>query len=244
MSGIVTNRPLRQALESRGYCQLSAADLSFSGDLWQAWLSLSIDYADLPVDKYLPDGGKYRFRRYGRFRYLPTSGELARLPHINYFQNADINRVTGGYLRRFAPLLDNTFENPFLHELIRFDFLHFPVSASLRESWWEVQVHLIRVIADAAVYGLPTPEGIHRDGAEFVTVHLAELINAAGGEVSIYTDDKNLLNRFRLDKILDSYLFNDADLWHQAEAIRPVDDAHRAIRSILTFDYHLVDDSS
>ena len=37
---------------------------------------------------------------------------------------------------------------------------------------------------------------------------------------------------------MDSYLFNDAILWHAAEPIRPHDPAHGAVRSILTFDFH------
>ena len=213
MTGIVTNRPLRRELESRRYCLLRAADLSVSEDLQQAWLNLSIYYADLPLDKYLPDGGKYRYRRYGRFRYLPCSGELTRLPHSDYVQSAGINRVTGGIVRQFAPLLETTFDNPFLHELIRFDFRQFPVSAGLR------------------------------DAAEFVTAHLAEMVNVAGGDVSIYDDDKVKLGSFRLEQVLDSYLFHDASLWHEAQPIRPADNSHRAIRSILTFDYQLADDS-
>ena len=37
---------------------------------------------------------------------------------------------------------------------------------------WEVHVHLVRITADLNQLGHATPEGIHRDGAEFVTVHL------------------------------------------------------------------------
>ena len=239
MSGIVSSRPLRQELASQRYCLLRAADLSISDELRQAWLSLSIDYADLPPDEHLPGGGNYRYRRFGRFAFLPATGELKRLPHVDYFQSADINRVTGGIIRKFAPLLDTTFDNPFLHELIRFDFRQFPVCAELLHSEWEVQAHLIRVIADDSTLGRPTPEGIHRDGAEFVTVHLAELVNAAGGDVSIYDDDRRLLDSFRLEQVLDSYLFKDAVLWHEAQPIYPIVGSRRALRSILTFDFHL-----
>ena len=97
--------------------------------------------------------------------------------------------------------------------------------------------------ASAGLEGRPTPEGIHRDGAEFVTVHLAELVNAGGGEISIYDDDKTLLTTFRLEQVMDSYMFHDAKLWHQASPISPENLAHPAIRSILTFDYHLAPDS-
>ena len=239
--GLKTDRPLRRELADAGYSLLRAPELWIADELRQDWLSLTIDYSDLPVDGYLPGGGGYRFRRYGRFLYLPDAEELSPLPHVDYFQSSDINRVTGGIVRKFAPLLDSAFDNAFLRELIRFDFRQFPVSPNQQAAHWEVQVHLIRVNADHATLGHPTPEGIHRDGAEFVSVHLAELVNAAGGEISIYDDDKRPLDRFRLERVLDSYFFNDAILWHGAEPIRPINPTHRAVRSILTFDYHLLD---
>ena len=188
----MTPYSVKDELKAKGYSLLRAAALEIPDDLQQALLSLTIDYADLPSDEYLPGGEKFRFRRYGRFRFLPASCELQRLPHVDYFQSADIYRVTGGYLSKFAPLSESSFDNPFLQELIRFDFEQFPVAAEHNEAAWEVQIHLIRVTASAGLEGRPTPEGIHRDGAEFVTVHLAELVNAGGGDVSIYDDDKTL----------------------------------------------------
>lgn len=238
MSQITTTHNIRGDLEQVGYSLIRATELTIPPELLQAWLSLSIDYADLPVDEYLPNNGKYRFRRYGRFYFLPSTEELHRLPHEDYFQDTDINQVTGGIVRKFAPLRDTTFENPFLHEMIRFDFRHFPVAEEMKQQPWEVHVHLVRVTANADEDGHPTPEGIHKDGAEFVTVHLAELVNAEGGDVSIYDNDKNLLSTHRLNQIMDFYVFEDDRLWHKADPITPKDDKHQAIRSILTFDYH------
>ena len=238
MPDISTARDIKSEIRQKGYSLLRASDLRMSDELRQSWLSLSIDYADLPPDDYLPGGARYRFRRYGRFRFSPLTGGLARLSHQDYFQSADINRVTGGIIRKFAPLLDTTFDNPFLRELIRFDFAQFPLEDVQWKHDWEVQAHLIRVTADCSERGHPTPEGIHRDGAAFVTVHLAELVNAQGGAVSIYDDERQLLTTFRLEQVLDSYLFNDAILWHAAAPIVPLAAAHGAIRSILTFDFH------
>lgn len=239
MTNISAAKDIKSDIEQCGYSLLRASDLHISDELRQSWLSLTIDYADLPADEYLPGGARYRFRRYGRFRFSPSDGALTRLPHEDYFQRAEINSVTGGIIRKFAPLLDTTFGNRFLHELIRFNFAQFPieVDAQLREDW-EVHAHLIRVTADFRGQGHPTPEGIHRDGAAFVTVHLAELVNARGGEVSIYNDERKLLTAFRLENVLDSYLFDDRKLWHAAEPIRPATPEYGAIRSILTFDFH------
>ncbi len=239
MTKITAAKDIRSEIAQSGYSLLRADELLISDELRQSWLSLTIDYADLPADEYLPGCARYRFRRYGRFRFSPSEGALTRLPHEDYFQSAEINSVTGGIIRNFAPLLDTTFDNCFLHELIRFDFAQFPIkdAGQLREDW-EVHVHLIRVTADFRGQGHPTPEGIHRDGAKYVTVHLAELVNARGGAISIYDDDRRLLTTFRLETVLDSYLFDDAKLWHEAASISPAVLEHGAIRSILTFDYH------
>ncbi len=238
MPTIATERQLKAEIARDGFCLLRAEELRLSDELRQEWLSLTIDYADLPADEFLPGGARYRYRRYGRFQLSPGSGQLRRLPHEEYFQSVDINRVTGGFIRKFAPMLDSAFENAFLRALIRFDFAQFPLDDAARAHDWEVQAHLIRIVAEAGAPGFPSPEGLHRDGAAFVTVHLAELVNAAGGQVSIYADDRQLLRAFHLERVLDSYLFNDASLWHEAAAIRPIDPRHRAIRSILTFDFH------
>ncbi len=235
---ITTTHNIHDDLVTDGYSLVRATELYIPDVLRQAWLSLSIDYADLPVDAYLPNNGKYRFRRYGRFYFVPTSEELLRLPHEDYFQDTDINAVTGGIVRKFPPLLDTTFENEFLHELIRFDFRHLPVPDATKNDAWDVHVHLIRVTANADIDGHPTPEGIHKDGAEFVTVHLAELVNADGGEISIYDNDKHLLSTHQLKQVMDFYIFNDEILWHGADPITPKNGTHQAIRSILTFDYH------
>ena len=99
----------------------------------QALLSLTIDYADLPSDEYLPGGEKFRFRRYGRFRFFANQRRVAAIASCGLFQSADINRETGGYLSKFAPLSESSFANPFLQELIRFDFDQFPATAEQNE---------------------------------------------------------------------------------------------------------------
>lgn len=103
---------------------------------------------------------------------------------------------------------------------------------------WQVDVHEIRVVASAELQGEPTPEGIHRDGAEFVTVHLVELNNAAGGSVTLYDNQKRPQCSFTLQEIMDSYYFQDPRVWHSAAPISPADPALSAVRSILTFDFH------
>lgn len=235
-----THNEIRETMYERGYIVLDADAITLPSDLTPHWEALRTEYDMLPADEYLPDGGSYRFRRYDSFTFLPETGELMVLPHQDYYQSRDINSVTGGIVRRFAPLTPATIANPYLHALIRWDFAQFPLDdPAWARARWQVDVHQIQVVAGADEQGQPTPEGVHRDGAHFVTVHLARLENASGGEVSIYDDDRRLLTTFTLDHIGATYLFNDRILWHGVTPIQPIDPAQPAQRGILTFDYHL-----
>ena len=236
---ITTTHDIQSEIKQKGYSILLAEKLSMTTEMTRAWDNLRQDYRSLPRDDYLPDNGLYRYRRYDSFSFYPETGDLTLLAHQDYFQSKDINTVTGGIVRKFAPLTDETTQNPFLHELIRFDFANFPIDDSQMVSGeWKVDVHQIFVVANVGAEGHPTPEGVHRDGAEFVTVHIAQLDNTLGGEVSIYDDDKAHLASFTLQNILDSYLFNDAILWHGVKPIHSHDGLQPAQRGILTFDFY------
>jgi hypothetical protein len=235
---ITTTHEITAELAAQNYSLVRASELKISPEL-QAALDLLLHfYETLPADEYLPNGGKYRFRRFGRFYYVPAVGEMRPLPHVDYFQSLEHNRVTGGIIRKFAPLLPQIFENEFVQGVIQFDFQQFPITEEMRHHPWQVDVHLIRVTAQPGIVGEPTPEGIHRDGAEFVTVHLAEIENAGGGEVTIYDPQEQPVYRLKLRDIMDSYYLCDTNVLHDVTPITSEDDRRRGVRSILTLDYH------
>lgn len=239
MTLITTQHDIQADIAETGYSVVLAEDITMSEAMQKAWATLREDYESLPRDEYLPDNGLYRYRRYDSFSFYPETGDLTLLPHQDYFQSRDINQVTGGIVRKFAPLTKETAENPFLHELIRFNFANFPITdPQMAKGHWQVDAHQIFVVARVGAEGHPTPEGVHRDGAEFVTVHIAMLDNTSGGEVSIYDDNKEHLASFTLKHIFDSYFFNDAILWHGVTPIHSKDGINPAKRGILTFDYH------
>lgn len=239
MQPLLSLHNIHDEIAAKGYSLVLAEEIPLSASRSTAWAALRAEYANLPADEFLPGGARYRYRRYDRFWFNPLTGELRLLPHEDYFQSRDINTVTGGIIRKFAPLTPELINNPFLHELIRFDFNQFPMrSLDWQYRPWQVDVHLIHVVSQPGNEAHPTPEGVHRDGAEYVTVHLAQLHNAKGGIVSIYDDNKQHLESFQLQNILDSYLFEDPRLWHGVTPIISEDGVHPAERGILTFDFH------
>ncbi|MEO1288644.1 MAG: 2OG-Fe dioxygenase family protein, partial [Chloroflexota bacterium] len=159
MSDIAITRSIKSEIRDKGYSLVLAETISVT--LLDDWQRLLSDYDNLPRDAYLPDNGLYRYRRYDSFYFHPASGDLVLMPHTDYFQSRNINHVTGGMVRKFAPLTEETRGNPFLHELIRFDFETFPLD---NEAWanesWQVDVHQIYVVADVGAEGHPTPEGV------------------------------------------------------------------------------------
>lgn len=235
---IVTSHDITAELNTQHYSLVRADEFTIAPELAAALDLLIHFYEALPPDEYLPAGGKYRFRRFGRYYYLPATGEMLPMPHVDYYQTLEHNKVTGGIVRKFAPLLPQIFENPFVQALVGFNLSQFPISEGMRQHAWQVDVHLIRVIAQPGTMGEPTPEGIHRDSAEFVTVHLAEIDNAAGGEVTIYDLQQQPIYQLKLQDILDTYYLRDTDVLHGVGPIVSADNRRRGVRSILTFDYH------
>lgn len=226
-------RDIQAEMASRGYSLIRAGELHISDEMMQDWLSLSIDFAGLPQVEHSP-GGQQISRRFGRFCFSPESDKLGRLPRQDEPEGANISPV-GENSPDLPPLLDTTFDNPFLRALIRFDFACFRLAVPMRREPWEAHVHLLRV---KAAQDEPALESIHHDGARFVSVYLAELVNAYGGAVSIYGDKRQLHAQFRLERVLDSYRLDASRLGQVADPIRPLDPAHGAIRSILALAYH------
>ncbi len=57
--------------------------------------------------------------------------------------------------------------------------------APLQPDFWHVEIHQFRIEAHAGQEGQPTPEGMHRDGVDWVLVLLVNRVNISEGETSI-----------------------------------------------------------
>ena len=56
------------------------------------------------------------------YQLSAMTGRLTYIPGASFYQSIEINPLNGGEHRHFAPLDADTVKNPFLHELIQFDF--------------------------------------------------------------------------------------------------------------------------
>ena len=171
MTLITSDQDTVKEIKERGFSILSVENLQVNPQLNASKLHLMDNWRNLVIDKHMQDGGKYRYRRYGRFTLNGKTRELSFQGDVSYFQSEKLNPLNGGMKRTFAPLMEETIENKFLHELIRFDFDQLLHSNEQEESNWNVGIHQLHSVAEPGQLGQPAPEGIHKDGERFTVQH-------------------------------------------------------------------------
>ncbi len=203
------------------FALIPSHEFSFSPDLDESGELFRQDWAHLEPDPYMADGGSYRSRRYGLYRLSSTTGQLTHMPGASFYQSIDINPLNGGEQRHFAPLTADTIENPFLREVIQFDFAQLTSNKHI-EGDWLIGVHQIRIVASPGVPGDPTPEGTHRDDETYTSQHLISRHNIGGGVNYFYGNESEPAATpqavWKQKSYFDSYYF-DCTLWHSVSPI-------------------------
>jgi hypothetical protein len=197
------------------------------------WDSFAQSWDDLGVDAYMADGGRYRRRRFAAFR--AAAGGIVRKPHQPHYQSRDYNQLNGGIERWFEPVTERVARHPALGAILRtshslFDRL---TPAELRPAAWHVEIHQFRIETQAGKEGRPTPEGMHRDGVDWVLVLMVRRENVASGETTIYNLLKRPLGSFTLTAPLDSALVDDSRVYHGVTPVVPLDPERPAYRDVL-----------
>src|SRR5581483_5751989 len=100
--------------------------------------------------------------------------------------------------------------------------------------------HQFRIEARAEEAGQPTPEGLHRDGVDYVLVLLIRRRNIARGTTAIHGLDRAPLGSFTLTDPFDAALVNDARVYHGVTAVAPVDPAAPAYRDVLVVTFRKI----
>ncbi len=89
--------------------------------------------------------------------------------------------------------------------------------------------------------GLPTPEGIHRDGVDWAFVMLIKRDNAASGVTTIHDQSKVQIGSFTLINPFDAVFLDDRRVYHGVTAITPIDANHPARRDVLVITFRRVE---
>ena len=247
------------------YRKLAAHDLLYYP--WSAFHPLRLSFNDLAVDLQTQDLRPTRLRRYANFDidirdddafYVTNTQSTTFQQDVDDFRNAT---------RTFAPMLPTTTTDPkFLHVLAQvaaLTKLQLRYTAAENDpddvaSVLNVSVHQVRLIAYpdtpcARPAQPPTsnaPEGIHRDGADYiVSAFVMNRHNVRGGDTVVYDNDARRdrpageLYRTTLEP---STLFfqDDRQLWHDVTPLyaAETDPPHTWLgyRDLLGLDVHVI----
>jgi hypothetical protein len=226
---------LERLLTESGYGFVHAADmraqLAACGSLAD-WSQFSASWDDLEIDQYRAEGSRDRRRRYAVYA-IDRDGTIAREAHQPHYQRAQYNVLYGGIERWFAPIADGAGRSSTLATVLRFCDRTFRPIAPPAVDAWHVEVHQFRIEARADAPGQPTPEGVHRDGVDFVLVLLVNRVNISSGTTTVYDLAGRTLGSFTLTEPLDAALVDDRRVAHGVTPVAPIDPSRPAYRDVL-----------
>jgi hypothetical protein len=195
------------------------------------WSAFARSWNRLELDTYMADGGRYRRRRHATFR-VARHGAIVRAAHQAHYQSAEYNPLHGGIERWFEPIEPDIGSGSSLTTILEFCRSTFSALApSIRD--WHVEVHQFRIEARSTEAGRPTPEGLHRDGVDYVLVLLVDRQNIASGITTIYGAGGVPLGTFTLAVALDAAIVDDQRVAHGVTPVEPIDPAGPAFRDVL-----------
>ena len=225
---------MQRCLEESGFAFAHASTmrvaLETAGPL-SDWPAFAASWDDLEVDRYLAERERYRRRRFAVYAIDPD-GAIQRQPHQPHYQHENYNRLFGGVERWFAPIDSAIGESQTMRTVLGFcDRLFRALAPSVAA--WHVEAHQFRIEARADAPGQPTPEGVHRDGVDFVLVLLVNRDNIVSGTTTVYDLAGRPLGDFTLTAPLDAALVDDNRVAHGVTPVAPCDPARPGHRDVL-----------
>ena len=207
------------------------ADALLGPEALAGWDVFADSWNDLGLDRFMADGGRYRRRRFAAFSASPAG--VVRKPHQPHYQSRDYNGLNGGVQRWFEPVLDTIAQHPVTQGLLAEGLALFQALTVDPPKTWHVELHQFRIEAGDGEAGLPTPEGAHRDGVDWVIVMLVDRHNVASGVTDIFANDGARLGAFTLEQPRDTVLLDDHRVMHGVTAIHPLKPGAPARRDVL-----------
>jgi hypothetical protein len=204
------------------------------------WGEFAANWDDLGLDTYMADGGRYRKRRHAAFG--AAAGEpIVRKPHQPHYQSRDYNALNGGIARWFDPVLPEIGAGAAMTTILATCRALFERFAPTRD--WHIEVHQFRIEARSGAEGRPTPEGMHRDGVDYVLVLLIGRRNIRSGVTSIHDTGGRDLGSFTLAEPFDAAWVDDHRMMHGVTPVEPIDPGRPGFRDVLVVTFRGVEDA-
>jgi hypothetical protein len=225
---------LERSIADHGYAFVPASAmrgmLARCGDLAD-WPDFADSWNALPIDTHMADHGRYRRRRHATFA-ADANGAVTRQPHQAHFQAIDYNPLNGGIERWFEPIDAQRGDGPSMRAILEFCRRLFSALA-VATTPWHIEVHQFRIEAVVGELGQPTPEGMHRDGVDYVLVLLVKRCNINSGTTMIGSAAGGFFSSFTLIEAFDAALVDDHRVYHGVTPVEPLDPALPAYRDVL-----------
>lgn len=199
----------------------------------EVWSRFAASWDRLELDTHMADGGRYRRRRHAVLRF--SEGRLIPLAPQAHFQSRDHNPLNGGIARWFAQVEQATLESPVFADLLGLCIAVFDVGTRTLE----IEAHQFRIEAGLSS-GHPTPEGMHRDGVDWVGIFLVERENVDAGTTQICVDGLAVPAEFTLVEPLDAVFINDNRALHGVTPITAQDAKSTGHRDVLVLTFRTV----
>ena len=225
--------PLARELAAQGFLRLAPATINWlpTPASNPHWKSFAESWNRLGLDRYMADGGRYRRRRHAALAITPDA--ITRKPHQPHFQSRDYNQLNGDVQRWFEPMEDAIADSAMMRRLLRGATTCFEEAGqNAVATQWHVELHQFRIEATALKPGRPTPEGMHRDGVDWVLVMLIDRRNADEGVTEIQIAGRPEIDRFILAGPGDAVLLDDHRVMHGVTPIQPIDTDMPAYRDV------------
>ena len=221
-------------VRAQGFCFVHAdemrAALAAVGSL-DDWQAFAESWNRLGPDPYLARTGRARRRRHAVFT-ASSDGTIRGEANQPHFQSSEYNRLQGDIERWFEPITDAVGGGDCLGTILRYCVGFFGGLAP-DVARWRIEVHQFRIEARPGEAGEPTPEGVHRDGVDYVLVLMVDRRNIESGTTTIHLADGTELGSFTLTAAFDAALVDDARVFHGVTAVTPFDPAQAAHRDVL-----------
>ncbi len=225
-------RQTARALRAQDWALIEGGELmQWANATGAPWHDFADHWNRLTPDLFMGDGGRYRLRRFGQFE-TDSDGRLRQLVHGPYEQPRHINPLNGGVQRLFDPLEPAFAQHRILRGVL--DVLIGIIDGVEGQATaWNVKLHPYRILAKAGVAGQPTPEGLHRDGVDYVVSMLVRRNNVVGGESTATDAQGGVLTRVTLDQPMQLLILNDARTLHEVTPLYPDAPCVEAYRDVL-----------
>ncbi len=226
---------LKNTIQTAGFSFIKSSEFKalITSPILNDWAEFVASWQQMPLDEYMADGGRYRRRRHAVLS--ASNGKIVLEPHQPHYQSRDYNSLNGGIPRLFEAMPSAIVQGKTFQTIVGFCNALFSDLGG--HTHWHIEAHQFRIEANSTQHGNPTPEGVHRDGVDYVLVMMVKRENISSGTTEMFSLDKELLGSFTLTEALDCAFVDDHRCFHGVTKVEQIDKEKPAFRDVLVLTF-------